>query len=69
MFNTQKVEQTKRSSHKFGKERVQMTEKKPPHEQLTDRNNGLSSTQEVLYQEEYRKADKAAKNDEKNRNR
>ena len=46
-----------------------MTGKKPPHGQLTDRNNGLSSMQEVLYQEEFRRADKAAKNDVKNRNR
>lgn len=44
-----------------------MSEKKPPHEQLTERNNGLSSTQEVLYQEEYRKADKVSKNNNKNR--
>lgn len=40
-----------------------MTGKKPPHEQMTDKNNGLSSAQEVLYQEEYKKADKAAKNE------
>ncbi|WP_203248911.1 YfhE family protein [Sporosarcina beigongshangi] len=40
-----------------------MSEKKPPHVQLTTKNNGLSSTQEVLYQEEYKKADKVAKNE------
>ena len=40
-----------------------MSEKKPPHEQMTDKNNGLSSAQEVLYQEEYKKADKVAKNE------
>lgn len=45
-----------------------MSEKKPPHEQLTDKNNGLSSAQEVLYQEEYKRADKAVKN-EKNSNK
>ena len=42
-----------------------MTKKKPPHEQLTDKNNGLSSTQEVLYQEEYREADKVTKKEKK----
>ncbi|HJF34146.1 MAG TPA: YfhE family protein [Sporosarcina psychrophila] len=44
-----------------------MTEKKPPHEQLTEKNNGLSSEQEVLYQEEYKKADKVAENENKDR--
>ena len=43
-----------------------MSEKKPPHEQLTDKNNGLSSMQEVLYQEEYKRAD-AIKEQEKNK--
>lgn len=36
-----------------------MSEKKPPHEQLTEKNNGLSSMQEVLYQEDFKKADRA----------
>lgn len=36
-----------------------MSEKKPPHEQLTEKNNGLSSMQEVLYQEDFKKADQA----------
>lgn len=40
---------------------MSLAEKKPPHEQMTDKNNGLSSAQEVLYQEEYKKADKASK--------
>ncbi|MER2060621.1 MAG: YfhE family protein [Niallia sp.] len=44
-----------------------MSEKKPPHERMTEKNNGLSSTQEVLYQEEFKKADKAAKNESGNR--
>lgn len=44
-----------------------MSGKKPPHEQLTDKNNGLSSAQEVLYQEEYKRADKAAKNEKDNK--
>lgn len=43
-----------------------MSEKRPPHQQLTDKNNGLSSTQEVLYQEEFKKADKVAKNEKNN---
>ena len=37
-----------------------MSEKKLPHEKMTVKSNGLTSTQEVLYQEEFRKADKAA---------
>ena len=36
-----------------------MTDRKPPHEQLTVKGNGLTSTQEVLYQQEFKKADKA----------
>ena len=44
-----------------------MSEKKPPHERMTEKNNGLSSTQEVLYQEEFKKADKAAKNEDENK--
>ncbi len=41
-----------------------MSDKKPPHEQMPDKNNGLSSMQEVLYQEEYKRAD-AVKEQEK----
>ncbi|WP_252504768.1 YfhE family protein [Sporosarcina sp. Marseille-Q4943] len=41
-----------------------MKQKKEPHERLTERNYGLSSTQEVLYQKEFKSADKAAKEDE-----
>lgn len=37
-----------------------MNQKKEPHERLTERNNGLSSTQEVLYAKEFKSADKAA---------
>ena len=44
-----------------------MSEKKPPHEQLTDKNNGLSSAQEVLYQEEYKKADQVANGKKKSK--
>lgn len=42
-----------------------MSEKKPPHERMTERNNGLSSAQEVLYAEEFKKADNATKNEKK----
>lgn len=45
-----------------------MAENKQPHEKMTDKNNGLSDTQEVLYSEDFKKADKAAdteKEDEK----
>ena len=34
-----------------------MPDRKPPHEQLTVKDNGLTSTQEVLYQQEFKKAD------------
>lgn len=43
-----------------------MSEEKQPHETLTDKNNGLSSAQEVLYAEEFKKADKAGE-EEKNK--
>ncbi|SDJ04185.1 YfhE family protein [Alteribacillus bidgolensis] len=36
-----------------------MDEKKPPHKQMTDKNNGLSSTQEVIYPGDYKEADEA----------
>lgn len=42
-----------------------MTEKREPHERMTDKNNGLTSAQEVLYNEEFDKADKAAKSEKK----
>ncbi|MFS0576625.1 YfhE family protein [Sporosarcina sp. 179-K 3D1 HS] len=45
-----------------------MAEKKEPHKQLTKKNNGSSSTQEVLYASEFKKADKAAYQDTNNRN-
>ncbi|QUW21965.1 YfhE family protein [Sporosarcina sp. Marseille-Q4063] len=40
-----------------------MNEKKAPHERMTEKNNGLSSTQEVTYQKEFKKADNAVKNE------
>ncbi|WP_081657863.1 YfhE family protein [Sporosarcina ureae] len=36
-----------------------MSENKQPHKTLTDKNNGLSSAQEVLYAKDYKRADKA----------
>lgn len=36
-----------------------MPDRKPPHEQFAVKDNGLTSTQEVLYQQEFKKADKA----------
>ncbi|MCM3710530.1 YfhE family protein [Sporosarcina luteola] len=45
-----------------------MNLKKEPHERLTEKNNGLRSTQEVLYAKEFKSADKAAKENE-NKNR
>jgi len=38
-----------------------MDKKREPHEKMTTKSNGLSSTQEVLYQEEFKKADSASK--------
>ncbi|MDI2588979.1 YfhE family protein [Psychrobacillus sp. NEAU-3TGS] len=36
-----------------------MKSRKEPHEQFTMKNNGLSSMQEVIYQKEFNRADKA----------
>ncbi|OHX52458.1 YfhE family protein [Planococcus salinarum] len=36
-----------------------MAEKKQPHEKMTEKNNGLNDSQEVLYSEDFKKADKA----------
>ena len=46
-----------------------MSDKKSPHEQMPDKNNGLSSMQEVLYQEEYKSADKIKKEETNNTNK
>lgn len=43
-----------------------MADRKEPHEKMTDKNNGLSDTQEVLYQDDFNRADAADK--EKNKN-
>ncbi|WP_432355422.1 YfhE family protein [Sporosarcina sp. A2] len=42
-----------------------MTEKKEPHETLTDKNNNLSSAQEVEYASDFKKADNATKDADK----
>jgi len=44
-----------------------MKDRKPPHQQLTVEDNGLTTTQEVLYQKEFKRADSATgqKNSEK----
>lgn len=36
-----------------------MTEKKEPHEMMTEKNNNLSSAQEVEYPSDFKKADNA----------
>ncbi len=38
-----------------------MDKSKEPHEKMTTKNNGLSDTQEVLYQKEFNEADQASK--------
>lgn len=42
-----------------------MNEKKQPHERLTEKNNGLSDTQEVLYAKDFKRADNTLKKNEK----
>ena len=37
---------------------LDLSEEKQPHKTLTDKNNGLSSAQEVLYADDYKEADK-----------
>ncbi|SDI35341.1 YfhE-like protein [Alteribacillus persepolensis] len=43
-----------------------MENKKPPHKQITNKSNGLSSTQEVTYPSDYKRADEAFKKQEIN---
>ena len=45
-----------------------MNTKKEPHEQMTEKNNNLKSAQEVHYQKDFNKADKAMKNAMENKN-
>ncbi|GKV68157.1 hypothetical protein NCCP2716_06550 [Sporosarcina sp. NCCP-2716] len=42
-----------------------MTEKKPPHETLTDKNNDMKKAQEVEYASDFKKADKAGETEDK----
>jgi hypothetical protein len=42
-----------------------MKNRKPPHQQLTVKDNGLTATQEVLYQQEFKRADKATEKSKK----
>jgi len=47
-----------------------MDPKREPHEKMTTKSNGLSATQEVLYDKEFRRADSASKdNNNKDQNR
>lgn len=46
------------------KEHSELNKKKEPHEQMTEKNNHLSSAQEVTYQNDFNKADKASKDEE-----
>ncbi|EMF45627.1 hypothetical protein B481_2869 [Planococcus halocryophilus Or1] len=41
-----------------------MSKEKEPHEKLTDKDLDLTSAQEVHYSEDFKKADKAAKEDD-----
>lgn len=45
-----------------------MQEKKLPHETLTDKNNELSSAQEVEYASDFKKADRAGEETDKKNN-
>jgi hypothetical protein len=40
--------------------------KKTPHQLMSEENNGLSGTQEVLYQKEFNQADAAWRSEDKN---
>ncbi|SES09789.1 YfhE family protein [Psychrobacillus sp. OK032] len=46
-----------------------MNNHKPPHEQFTMKDNGLTSMQEVLYQKEFNRADKATTKKNQNQNK
>ncbi|MFJ8064960.1 YfhE family protein [Psychrobacillus sp. NPDC096426] len=47
-----------------------MKNRKPPHEQFTMKENGLTSMQEVRYQKAYNRADKATtKKNQENHNK
>lgn len=42
-----------------------MDKNREPHEKMTTKSNGLSDTQEVLYQKEFKAADNASKDNNK----
>ena len=44
-----------------------MKDQRPPHEQLTTKDNGISSMQEVKYRKEFKKADKATEKNDQNK--
>lgn len=46
-----------------------MSEKNAPHNPMTKKNNGLSSAQEVLYNDEFKRADNIVKNEENTKHR
>lgn len=46
-----------------------MSKKNAPHNPMTQKNNGLSSAQEVTYNDEFKRADNIVKNEEKINNR
>ncbi|WP_213421244.1 YfhE family protein [Bhargavaea massiliensis] len=43
-------------------------DQKQPHERMTEKNNSLSDTQEVLYQDDFNRADAADKQQNKKDN-
>lgn len=45
------------------KEHPKLDKNKEPNKQMTEKNNGLSSAQEVLYQDDYNKAASATKDE------
>lgn len=45
---------------------LHMKEHKQPHEQLTVQDNQLTATQEVLYHDEFKRADNATKKNNSN---
>lgn len=45
-----------------------MTKREAPHKKMTEKSNGLSSAQEVLYQEEFKRADHVAKGEKQKQN-
>jgi len=46
-----------------------MSSEKEPHEKLSDKDLDLTSAQEVHYNEDFKKVDKAAKEDDQQKNK